>query len=291
MADYKVTDTELTNIANAIRAKTGKSSQMEFPTEFVSEIGSISGGGGDILTGTTSPASSLGSDGDIYKQEMSIPSNVNFVEYLQSNGTQYIDTGIIVTELIDAIVDAEYIGDYNFVGVRSGNWTSMTSAIYATGAPDNKIAIIKTASASNGNNQALGASVGSRNKMKTKTTKYGNLYNYDEIINSSYVAGNRKESAFTSNGSLIVFGARRSGTIYSEPAKIYRCTLLRNSVPIADYLPCLDGNGVACMWDNIAGEYVYNDGTGDFAYGETITPEPLEPIYYVKENGTWSVIQ
>jgi hypothetical protein len=48
MADYKVTDTELTSVANAIRAKTGKSAQIEFPTEFVSEIGSISGGGSNI---------------------------------------------------------------------------------------------------------------------------------------------------------------------------------------------------------------------------------------------------
>ena len=46
MADYKVTDTELTSIANAIRAKTGKSAQIEFPTEFVSEIQGISSGGG-----------------------------------------------------------------------------------------------------------------------------------------------------------------------------------------------------------------------------------------------------
>lgn len=48
MSDYKVTDTELTSIADAIRAKTGKSAQMEFPTEFVSEIGSIFGSGNVI---------------------------------------------------------------------------------------------------------------------------------------------------------------------------------------------------------------------------------------------------
>lgn len=44
MSDYKVTDTQLTAIADAIRAKTGGSATLEFPTEFVSEIGSISGG-------------------------------------------------------------------------------------------------------------------------------------------------------------------------------------------------------------------------------------------------------
>ncbi len=41
-----VQDSSLTAVADAIRAKTGKSASMEFPSEFVSEIGSISGGGG-----------------------------------------------------------------------------------------------------------------------------------------------------------------------------------------------------------------------------------------------------
>lgn len=69
MADYKVTDTELTSIANAIRAKTGGSAQIEFPAEFVSEIGRISGGGAtNILSGTDAPTASVGSDGDLYLQ-------------------------------------------------------------------------------------------------------------------------------------------------------------------------------------------------------------------------------
>lgn len=45
MATKTIQDSSLTAVANAIRAKTGKSASMEFPTEFVSEIGNISGGG------------------------------------------------------------------------------------------------------------------------------------------------------------------------------------------------------------------------------------------------------
>lgn len=42
MADYKVTDTQLIAIANAIRTKGGTQAQLEFPSEFVSAIGDIS---------------------------------------------------------------------------------------------------------------------------------------------------------------------------------------------------------------------------------------------------------
>lgn len=46
MANLLTNTSELTSIANAIRSKTGKTSSINFPNGFVSEIGSISGGGG-----------------------------------------------------------------------------------------------------------------------------------------------------------------------------------------------------------------------------------------------------
>ena len=46
---YKVTDTDLTSVANAIRTKGGTSASLEFPSGFVTAIGNISGGGGSTL--------------------------------------------------------------------------------------------------------------------------------------------------------------------------------------------------------------------------------------------------
>lgn len=45
MAEYVVSDTNLTAVANAIRTKSGGTSPLEFPNGFVTEIGNISGGG------------------------------------------------------------------------------------------------------------------------------------------------------------------------------------------------------------------------------------------------------
>lgn len=41
MAEYKVTDTELESIADAIRTKGGTSASLEFPTEFISAIAAL----------------------------------------------------------------------------------------------------------------------------------------------------------------------------------------------------------------------------------------------------------
>ena len=46
MANYLINDTQLTSVADAIRAKSGGSAGLAFPSGFISEIGSINSGGG-----------------------------------------------------------------------------------------------------------------------------------------------------------------------------------------------------------------------------------------------------
>lgn len=48
IVDIAQLETDLTTVANAIRAKSGGNSQLTFPSGFVSEIGSIVAGGGGI---------------------------------------------------------------------------------------------------------------------------------------------------------------------------------------------------------------------------------------------------
>lgn len=54
MSNYLVDGADLTSVANAIRAKSGGSSQLAFPSGFVSEIQAIPSGGGGIQKATGS---------------------------------------------------------------------------------------------------------------------------------------------------------------------------------------------------------------------------------------------
>ena len=49
MTEYITNDAELKSVADAIRAKTGKTDPLTFPTEFASEIAGIESGGTDTL--------------------------------------------------------------------------------------------------------------------------------------------------------------------------------------------------------------------------------------------------
>ena len=96
MSDYLTTDTELTSIANAIRTKGGTQVQLSFPTEFVSAINAISGGGGGLEyeTGTFSPES------DVARQEISFTNSHTdppaMITIQDTTGTLYTTSNTVV---------------------------------------------------------------------------------------------------------------------------------------------------------------------------------------------------
>lgn len=76
MSEYLVNGEDLTAVADAIRAKSGGSESLEFPDGFVSEVGSISGGGSVTLADLASHAMPVG--------EVDI-TGLTFVEYAFAN--------------------------------------------------------------------------------------------------------------------------------------------------------------------------------------------------------------
>lgn len=40
-----------------------------------------------------------------------------------------------------------------------------------------------------------------------------------------------------------------------------------NNDLVRDFIPVLDNNGIACLFDKVENKYYYNQGTGEFLYG------------------------
>ena len=72
LVDSAQLESDLTSVANAIRAKSGGSGQLAFPSGFVSEIGNIPSGGGPTPE---------------------VPTGYTQLEYIESDGQALIDTG------------------------------------------------------------------------------------------------------------------------------------------------------------------------------------------------------
>ena len=245
-----------------------------------------------VLTGRDAPAASLGSDGDYYKQVIPIPNDVTFVEYLLSSGAQYIDTGIYATLETDVECDCVFQGNKFILGCRTGSADSAKKALVVTGSSSG-ISVYKAGTSANGTvaSKAASAAAGDVLHCRTKTIKEGTS---GAVLLSpkSGVARAVPVDSFTADYTQILFGIGQGSTPTKDTAQIRRVTYYQGGVPLHDYLACLDGDGVACMWDNVAGEYVYNDGTGDFTYGSELSdpPDALEPVLYVKKNGAWEVV-
>ena len=76
LVDSAQLDFDLTSVANAIRAKSGGSGQLAFPSGFVSEIGNIPSGGNFTLIGQAT---------------------LNLEEYTNTQTDETIDTGINIS--------------------------------------------------------------------------------------------------------------------------------------------------------------------------------------------------
>ena len=63
----------------------------------------------------------------------------------------------------------------------------------------------------------------------------------------------------------LLFACNRNGNIRISPGtRIYRVTYTRNGVLLKDFIPAIDNNNVAGMWEAVSGQMYYNAGTGNF---------------------------
>lgn len=176
---------------------------------------------------------------------------INFVEYIQSTGIQYIDTGFIPDNNTRVIVDIQVTkaGTYGIFGGRQ-EWQSRMYALWITAEDEWK---------SDFGNQELRISVDTAlERIVIDKNK-----NICHIGSSSYTNTN---ASFESPSSLTLFTVKDSDGIDDRMGslKLYSCQIYDNEILVRDYAPVLDPEGVACLYDKVSEEYVYNSGSGSF---------------------------
>ena len=114
MSNYKVSDTDLTSVASAIRTKGGTSASLSFPDGFVSAIQNIpTGGGSTLITKSitengTYNASSDNADG-YSSVTVSVPVMFEYVyTYTVSESWESGKTG---ETMIAAVLNGHYVAD------------------------------------------------------------------------------------------------------------------------------------------------------------------------------------
>ncbi len=170
--------------------------------------------------------------------------------YLESNGGQYIDTGIIPTNHYIEI-KAQYLSQQN------------DAALFGVSSPGYHITWYSNKwYYGNGGTELNGGAEYLPDQLNTI------IYNKDGIFS---INGNVINSSLDAKDTHNLFILRRPRNVNgSAAARIYYCKIYDKSTNqlVRDFIPVRDLNGEVCLYDNITKEFFRNSGTGTFVGGE-----------------------
>ena len=182
------------------------------------------------------------------------------LEYLESTGTQYIDTDFKPNNNTRIIVRAKMktFATEFFFGTRTSATIKTFTALFEKQAVSNGTYRIDYSKAIN---------------RLVSASSYDDDIHYFEIDKGKLFFDNVEYQAkstveFQCDYNLVLFGVNTSNTITKSVAYIYDCKIYDNDVLIQHLVPVLDSNNTPCMFDKVNSKFYYNSGTGDFLYGE-----------------------
>lgn len=186
------------------------------------------------------------------------------IEYIESTGTQYIDTLFKPNQNTRVVCDFELLESgkaYGVFGARIGYGnTSYDLFAFGMNAETSFQDDYGTSNNAHTNSQTNILYHADKNK---NVTSLGN-------VNHTFSA-----STFQLNYTMYLFGVNTSGSPNNQlgSLRIYSCKIYDNGTLIRDFKPYYDSNGVACLFDAVSGTYYYNAGTGTFTASEEPTVE------------------
>ena len=186
-------------------------------------------------------------------RQIVLPKMVNYVNFIQSSGTQYIDTGFIPNQNTKVVMEAQLISAGQVYPAPFGTDNTDTNSFYV-------FFFSGTTWAANFNSSRY---------FVTGVETDRCVFSLDSsafVVNSA--SAQISQGNFQADYKLFLFCINRGSSVDNEAnMKLFSCQIYDNGTLIRDYLPCLDKDGIACLYDQVNEEYVYNAGSGAFTAG------------------------
>ena len=198
---------------------------------------------------------------------MSLPSGYKQLEYIQSSGTQWIDTGVkptVATTIIVGLKIFEATGDSVI-----GNMGESDDNDYRLFNYSNNIYYDMASSRINGGTFA-------------NNTRYDFVMgNFFVNQGSSRVLTGTDITSFSTSVNVFIF----KGATVNAKGNIYYFKMYNGANLVRDMVPCKTPQGAVGMYDLQNNKYYSNGGTGAFIAGPEVASGQSE--VYVKVNGVW----
>ena len=173
------------------------------------------------------------------------------VEYLESSGTQYIDTGLVATNNTKISITFERQGIDGCLIATDTAWCNTGFGIWSH-------------AGEYGNTCITSISL-SDNIKHTVVNDKGKFY-IDGSLYTTLTA-----NTFSTAQNLYLFALNRAGSIIENyTGKFYSCQIYDNDVIVRDFVPAIDGYGKVCLYDKVTQAFFYNGGSGTFTCGADV---------------------
>ena len=184
---------------------------------------------------------------------MALPSGYTKLDYIESSGTQYINTGFKPNQNTRVVMDVEVLGTTQcapFGARASQNGTTYTLFLLTatTGRTD----------------------YGTSKQAMTFSSILGR-YTIDankNVVNVNGVSITHTASTFSVDHNIFLLAVNTAGTASNfAKVKLYSCKIYDNGTLVRDFIPCKNANGTLGLWDNVNSVFYANAGTGTFSTG------------------------
>ena len=207
-----------------------------------------------------------------------------FVEYIESTGTQWIDTGILAngSTKLDLDFQITELSTSFLVGSR----TSASKDAYYIVINSLKTLVSTYGVGKDGGSYSL---LNQADLLRHTTSKNGSAI----YLDGKWLADYGKQS-FTTPGTLVLFAVNNNGVKGHSPSKmkLYSCQIYDGYTEstrtlLRDFVPCYrKSDKVGGLYDTVSGEFFENQGTGEFIVGSHLLPKEYQAVEYIESSGT-----
>ena len=188
------------------------------------------------------------------KENFELPYGVKRLNYIESTGTQWIDTGISVDSNNGFELGFQIISFENSDMFGGGETWEYGLGIITHGA-----------------GETLGLRCGETEYLAGSHTLYKDRQHVFSVKNNEFFIDGvykGKSNTYYKNDDITMTMFKHSASERNFiKHRIYYCLIFNsNSKKLRDFIPVLDKNNIPCFYDKITRSYFYNQGTGNFQY-------------------------
>lgn len=208
--------------------------------------------------------------------KVTLPKGYKQLEYIQSSGTQYVDTEFNPSSdtRVDIICEP----------TTTGTWKGIFGARKSASVDEFAVDVPSTT--------AIRSVYGTEDQSLTVSTilqKFSIIKDKNVCTVNGATITHTKQT-FTTSFPIRLFDKNSGGNAWGQISmKLYSCQIYDNDTPVRNFIPCKNPSEVVGLYDLVGKKFYTNAVAGNFTAGPEVI-WPSNDAIYVKVNGIWKRI-